>query len=138
MDVRMQTRRLDPSDDTQLRRFHEILWRADARRGRDENARVAEHARWKDRYRDEGLRVAEQRYDIRGERQLGDLEFLKPQHAKERLLDHVVEEVDLDALGAHAPVGKRTHAIVIPAGQSQAQLGHAAMWQNDTVSGIRS
>ena len=33
----MQTRRLDPSDDTQLRRFHEILWRAEKEDGRPWN-----------------------------------------------------------------------------------------------------
>src|SRR5438094_10230659 len=83
---------------------------------------MAEEARGEYRNRDEWGIFPRDRHGVRGERHLGHIEFAVAQHAKERLLDMLVQIDELDAFGLHAAVGERTRAVVIPAGEGQPQL----------------
>ena len=71
-----------------------------------------------------GAIVAPQRHRVRRQRHLGHVEFAVPQHAEERLLDVELEILEVDAVGPHAAVGERARAVVVPAGQREAQARH--------------
>ena len=109
---------------------------ADAALRRNEDARLAEESRRKYRDRDERRLVARDRHGVGGQRHLGDVEFAVAQHAKERLLDMQVKAVEIDAFGAHAAVGKRASAIVVPAGQGQPQFRHVDPPMNGNDTGL--
>src|SRR5690348_5650409 len=47
-----------------------------------------------------------------------------PQHAEERLFHRKIEVVQLDSVDGNAILQQRPSAIVIPAGESEPQLGH--------------
>src|SRR5438477_2974618 len=100
----------------------QLFWLPDPALGGHEDARMAEEARREYRNRDEWGIFPRDRHGVRGERHLGHIEFAVAQHAKERLLDMLVQIDELDAFGLHAAVGERTRAVVIPAGEGQPQL----------------
>src|SRR5882762_4841289 len=102
----------------------ELLRLADAARRADENARMPEKARWKERDGDEGRVLPHERHAIGGQRHLRRVELAVAQHPEKRLLDEefVIDEVD--ALGTHAAVGERASTIVVPAGEGELESRH--------------
>ena len=85
---------------------------------------VSEHARGKDRDRDERWIGREERHYVRGEGHLGGVELPMPQHAEERLLDRQVQIPQVDAVGLDAALGQRPGPVVVPAPERQAEFGH--------------
>src|SRR5262245_65795026 len=61
------------------------------------------------------------------ERQLGDLEFAVVQHTLKRVARAQHLDVEVDALGLDPPVHERAGAVIVPAREREAEIGHAPL-----------
>jgi hypothetical protein len=96
----------------------------DAAIGADVDGRVAEHARQEDRDRHVGRGAARQRDQVGAEADLGDIELAMEVGALEALLHRDGQVVDVAPFNAHAPVGQRAHAVVVPGRDGDRQPAH--------------
>ena len=90
----------------------------------DVDAGMPEHARGKDRDRDERRVFAEERERVRRQRHLRHVELAMPQHAKEGFFHRQVQIVQIDAVDGDAAFEQRARSIVIPAGQRELEFRH--------------
>ena len=90
----------------------------------NEDRRVAEAERRKDRNGDEGLAAASQ-HGVGGERELRDVELAEPGHAIEHLLRGERHDVELDAVGLDLARPDRAGPVVVAARQREVESRHA-------------
>src|SRR5712692_7949433 len=72
---------------------------------------------------------------IRRERHFRDVEFLRLQHAGERLARPHHLDVEVDAVRLHAPVHEWAGTIVVPAGEREWKIGHRVSWSTGHCDG---
>ena len=114
----------------------EVARMLDAFIGVDEEVAVAEHAGRERRDRDERRIALAQQGRVVRQRHLGGVEFAVLQHAPENLggLQRQVDEVD--AFRRERAVAQRLGAVIGPAREGQAQLGHErSLVEPDGVEG---
>src|SRR5215813_2107047 len=106
----------------------EVLRRIDARALAHIDAGVAEDLRERDRHRHERAIAARLQRRVGRERELGDLELLFVQHALEALARPQHLDIEIDAVGLHAPVHQRAGAVIVPAGERELEIGHWGLY----------
>jgi hypothetical protein len=105
----------------------EILRRADAAPGIDEDVAVSKDARGKHRQRDEWTTPAAHQADEFGRRQLRHVEFLPAHHAVENLASRFQRDaVEGQPRGDHVLLADRVHPIVTAAGKGQGKTRHGS------------
>ncbi|TMK06412.1 MAG: hypothetical protein E6G75_24800 [Alphaproteobacteria bacterium] len=105
----------------------EILRRADAAAGIDEDVAVSKNARGKHRQRDEWTIAAAHQADEFGRRQFRHVEFLSTHHAVENLASRPQRDaIEGEPRGDHIPLADRVHPIVTAAGKGQGKTRHGA------------
>src|SRR6185436_4505792 len=98
-----------------------VLRAANSRTLMDEDARLSEEARWKNRDRDEVVGAAPAAHHITAEGKLRGVELPVLSHAPEDLLHAQHDVGQVDALCADPTVAERLGPIIVARSQGQAQ-----------------
>src|SRR5262249_31061728 len=121
----------------------QLVWRPEACAAAHVGAGMPKDFGECDRHRHERAFAAAFERRVGGKREFGYVELFFVQHALERLARPQDLDVEVNALGLHAPVDQRPRAVVVPTGERELEVGHrvtyelAASGRRKCISGER-